>query len=175
MSSPGAPATSPLQPLQLIVFSFLTTIPALGVVMVIVAGLEEYPSPVVAGALFVLNLLAFALAELIGYRTPALDPATSPEAARASGLLALQSTTMLRLAITEAPAILSVAATFVILPTTAWTYIVSGFWALLSVAWHGWPSRRVLRKLEASLDRNGARSQLSELTGGPATPGLQQH
>lgn len=175
MTPSGTAATSPLQPVQVIVASFLGMIPMLGVVMVLIAGLEEYPSPAVAGALFALNVLAFVLAELIGYRTEAVDPAASPEEAERVGLAALQSTTMLRLAITEAPAIVSLAAAFVVLPETAWTYIVGAFWALFSVAWHGWPSRRVLRKLEASLDRDGARSRLSELAGGPATPGVQQH
>lgn len=167
MTSSGAPATSPLQPLQLIVASFLGTIPMLGIVMVIIAGLEDYPSPAVAGGLFVLNVLAFALAEAIGYRTVALAPGTSPEEARQAGLAALQTTTMLRLAITEAPAILSLVAAFVFLPETAWTYIVGAVWALVSVAWHGWPSSRVVRKVEASLDREGGRSHLSEALGRP--------
>lgn len=168
MTTPGTTATSPLQPLQMIAASFIGMIPMLGIVMVLVAGLEEYLSPVVAGALFLLNVLAFGLAEVIGYRTPAIRPGTSPEEARRSGLAALQSSTMLRLAITDAPAILSLVAAFVLMPTSAWTYLVGAFWALLSVAWHGWPTSRVIRRVEASLDREGGRSHLSEAVGLPA-------
>lgn len=170
MTSPAASTTSPLQPLRMIVISFASTIPMLAVVMIVVAGLEEDPSPVVAGVLFLLNVLAFGLAELIGYRTPAIPRDASREQARRTGLTALQTTTMLRLAITEAPALLSLVAVFVLVPTTAWTYLVGALWALVSVVWHGWPSARVIRRTEASLDREGGRSHLSEAVAEPLRP-----
>lgn len=162
-----------LQALRVLTGTLIGAIVVLAVVAVVVLGLDEYPSPVVAGALFVINVVAFGIAELVGYRTPALAPDTEPEAALHDGLNALQQTTIVRFAITEAPAILSLAWAFV--AESGWVYLVGGFWALLSMAWHVWPSRRIAAKLERSLDREGARSGLTQVFGGTSGPGYQQY
>ena len=141
------------------------------VVAVVALGTGEYPSPVEAAALFGINVLAF----VVGYRTEAVRPDADPESALTTGLEALQQTTILRFAITEAPAILALAWAFS--TGSAWPYLIGAFWSLLCMAWHVWPSRRVATRLERSLDREGGRSGLvAALSGstGPSTPGYQQ-
>lgn len=152
-----------LQTTRLISLTMITGVVALCVLAVVTLGMGEYPSPLLAGALFVLNLVAFATAELVGYRTPAV-PATDPGRALRMGADALQATTLLRLAVTEAPAIVSLVLAFV--QGSAWSCVIGGVWAVLSMAWHGYPSRRVLGKLERSLDREGGRSRLGEAAAG---------
>lgn len=170
------PSTSPSQSLQaqrILAMSVIAMVPILGVVSALVFDLHEYPSPLVAGGLFVLNLLTFGLAETIGYKTPAITPGTEPEEAQRQSVTAMQQSMILRFAITEAPAILSFAGAAV--TGSAWVYLVGGFWALLSMIWHVWPSRRIATKLERSLERAGGRAHLTELLGGPSAPGHQQY
>lgn len=141
------------------------------VVAVVALGTGEYPSPVEAAALFGINVVA----EVVGYRTEAVRPDADPESALTTGLEALQQTTILRFAITEAPAILALVWAFS--TGSAWPYLIGAFWSLLCMAWHVWPSRRVATRLERSLDREGGRSGLvAALSGstGPSTPGYQQ-
>ena len=144
------------------------------VVAVVALGTGEYTSPVEAAALFGINVLAFVVAEVVGYRTEAVRPDADPESALRTGLEALQQTTILRFAITEAPAILALVWAFS--TGSAWPYLIGAFWSLLCMAWHVWPSRRVATRLERSLDREGGRSGLvAALSGssGPSTPGYQ--
>ncbi|CAM4041938.1 hypothetical protein JAAN108728_08685 [Janibacter anophelis] len=163
-TAPPTSVQSRLQAQRVLAFAVISALPVFAVVLVLVLGLEDYPSPVVAGVLFLLNLLAFGVAEMIGYRTPAIAPGAEPSRALDEGLVAMQQTMILRFAITEAPAILALAWAFV--EGTAWVYIVSGFWALMSMVWHVWPSRRIATKLERSLDREGGRSGLASAVGG---------
>lgn len=156
-----------LQAQRVLALSVIGMVPILAVVAVLVLGLEDYPSPVVAAGLFVLNLLAFATAEMVGYKTSAVAPGTEPDSALRHGLDAMQETMIIRFAITEAPAILALAGAFV--TGSAWTYLVGGFWALLSMGWHVWPSRRITAKLERSLDRDGGRSHLTDVFDRPTT------
>lgn len=163
-TTPSTSVQSRLQAQRVLAVAVISALPVLAVVSVLVLGLEDYPSPVVAGILFLLNLFAFGLAEVIGYRTPAIAPGTEPSRALDEGLAAMGQTMITRFAITETPAILALAWTFV--EGTAWIYLVSAFWALLSMVWHVWPSRRIAAKLERSLDREGGRSGLAAAVGG---------
>lgn len=134
-------------------------------------GTGEPPSAAVAAGLFGLNVAAFAVAEVVGYKTPAVH--ADDEDAHLWGQEALRRTTILRLTVTEVPAILALVLAFVL--GSWWAYVAGGFWALLSMAWHAYPSRRVLSRLETSLDREGGRSRLTELLGDASAPGYQQH
>jgi hypothetical protein len=163
-----------LQGLRIIAGSLIGALVIFAVVAVVILGLEEYPSPVTAAALFAINVAAFVIVEVVGYRTPAVPRDADEDTAVRVGLDALQQTTITRFAIIEAPALLSLAWAFT--TGSAWAYLVGGFWALLSMAWHVWPTRRVAARLERSLDREGGRSRLSVVGGGgAATPGVQQY
>lgn len=150
-----------LQSLRIFSGSLISALVIFAVVAVVALGLEDYPSPLVAGGLFLLNLLAFGVAELVGYKVAPIAAGTPPDEALRRGLDALQQTTTLRFALTEAPGILALMGAFV--TGSAWTYLVGGFWTLLSTIWHVWPSRRIATKLERNLDSEGARSGLSQV------------
>lgn len=172
-TAPGPTQDTFFQGVRILSLAMIAAVALFGVVAVLtLGGLGEYPSPAVSAGLFGANVCAFAVAELMGYRTPAA-PAGDDEAAHDLGRQTLQSTTTFRLVVTEAPAVASLVLAFVL--GSGWTYVVGGFWALLFMAWHGYPSRRVLARLERSLDREGGRSRLTELADGPSTPGRQQH
>lgn len=159
------PAPSPqqrLQTLRIITMSLMASLVIIGVVAVLALGLADYPSPAVAGGLFVLNVIAFAVAEVVGYRPTPIEAGTSPDAALAQGLEQLQQTTFVRFAVTESPAILALVAAFA-LDGSAWVYIIGAVWALLSMAWHVWPWRRPVTKVERALDSAGARSGLTRV------------
>lgn len=143
---------------------------AVVVSLVLGLGLEDYPSPLVAAGLFLLNVLAFGTASAIGYRTPAIAPGTDEESAEHQAQGLMQQTMITRFAITEFPAILALAGAF--LTGSAWVYLIGAFWAVLSMAWHIWPSRRVATKLAHGLEREGVRSHLTDVFDQPAS---QQH
>lgn len=162
-----------LQSLRIFTGALLGALVVFGVVAVVALGLGDFPSPAVVVGLLVLNLLAFGAAELVGYRTRPIAPGTAPEQALRQGLDALQQTTTMRFAITEAPGILALMGAFV--TGSAWTYLAGAVWTIASAIWHVWPSRRVVAKLERSLDAEGVRSGLSEVFGGSSAPGYQQY
>jgi hypothetical protein len=68
---------------------------------------------------------------------------------------------MLRFALCEAVAIIALAASFVVEPQTAKTYLVGGTLSLALLLWHVWPSERITRRLETQLDRDGGHSGLA--------------
>lgn len=173
MTTPTPGPADRLQAMRILALSTIAMVPILAVVAVVLYGLEDYPSPLVAGGLFVVNLLAFGLAELVGYRTPAVDASADADSALRQGLNAMQQTMITRFALTEAPAILAFVGAAV--TGSAWTCLVGAFWALPSMIWHVWPSRRIAARLERSLDREGGRSRLSELFGAASSPGYQQY
>ena len=171
MSTPSAAPATTLSTLRTVVAASMGTLPILAVVVALM-GLDWAVHPVGLLVVLVLNAIAFATAELVGYRTPAA-PVDDAERARSMGLDQLRSTTLLRMAVTEAPGVFAFA--IAIVTGHALVYIVGGILALASMGWHAWPSTRVALKLERSLDRDGGRSQVSELFGGPSAPRYQQY
>lgn len=173
MSTPPIAPADRLQAQRILAGTVIGMPVILGVVSVVLYSLEDQPSLVAIGGFFLLNVLTFGAAEIIGYRTTAIDPRTDAETALRQGLDAMQQTMITRFAITEAPAILAlVAAT---MTGSAWTYLVGAIWTVPSMIWHVWPSRRIAAKLERSLDREGGRSRLGELFGAATSPGYQQY
>lgn len=159
--------------LKVLALAHLGALVVFGIVALFSLGeVGEYPSIALVAGLFGANVVAFAVAEIWGYRTePA--PTGDDEEAHLWGQEALRRTTFLRLVVTEAPAIIALVAAFVV--GSWWVYLAGGFWALLSMAWHAYPSRRVLTRLEESLDREGGRSRLTDLLGDSPAPGYQQY
>jgi hypothetical protein len=68
-------------------------------------------------------------------------------------------------------ALVAVVAAFVVEPRTAMTYIVGGTLSLLLMAWHVWPSDRLVRRVEQQLDRDGGSSRLATVLTGSADTG----
>lgn len=142
------------QGVKVLVLAHIAAVVIFGPIAAItLGGMGEYPSAAIAAGLFLANVLAFAVAELLGYRTPPA-PAGDDETAHHLARQVLQRTTIFRLVVTEAPAILALVLTFV--AGSGWVYVAGAIWTLPSMAWHAYPSRRVLRRLEQSLDREAA-------------------
>lgn len=161
------------QGMRVLTLAHMGALVVFGLVTLVTLGAAgEYPSIAVAASLFGRNVVAFAVAELMGYRTPAA-PADDEEDAHLWGQEALRRTTIFRLTVTEVPALVALVLAFV--TGSWWVYLAGGFWALLTMAWHAYPSRRVLTRLEKSLDRDGARSRLTSLLGDSPAPGHQQY
>lgn len=163
------------QGIKVLTIAHLGMLVALGIGALVALGeVGEYPSIAVVAGLFGANVVAFAVAELWGYRTePAPADDDEDEEAHLWGQEALRRTTIFRLVVTEAPAYIALVLVFV--TGSWWAYLAGGFWALLSMAWHAYPSRRVLARLEESLDREGGRSRLTDLLGDSPAPGYQQY
>lgn len=85
-----------LQGLRMIAGSLIGALVILALVVIVVLGLEEYPSPVTAAALFAINVAAFVIVEVVGYRTPAVPRDADEDTALRIGLDALQQTTITR-------------------------------------------------------------------------------
>ncbi len=158
-ATPTPPA--PVAQMRTLVGSLMGGLVLFGVVAFFAVGAEGYPPTWAAAGLGALAVVAHLTVEAVGYRTPAVAPGTAPEEAAAAGLAAYRSTLMLRFAICEAVAIISLAATFVLEPQTAMTYLVGGTLSVALLAWHAWPSERITRRLEQQLDRDGGRSGLA--------------
>lgn len=166
----SAPPPFPAQPritlllVQLLAVGSLAPIAIFGLIMYFVGGVRELPSLTAAAVLFVLNLLAFALAQAVGYRTVAIAPGTDPTQAHKTTVSAFYLGTLLRLAITATPVFFSLVAAFVS-DSPVWTYWFGAVWAALSMLWHGWPRAAAIRTTERSLDRAGGRSGLAAAAG----------
>ncbi|GAB3114657.1 hypothetical protein GCM10027055_21090 [Janibacter alkaliphilus] len=168
MTTPATRGAGIMWTVRLLVLAFMGAAPLFALIMLFIADPGQPPSTAVVIGLLVLNVATFVVAELVGYRTPAIQPGTPPERAVGTASAALVGTTMVRAAITESPVIFALILTFVATPSTIWTYLAGAVPALLVMAVHAWPNRRVIRRLEASLDRDGGRSHLSDLAAGRA-------
>lgn len=168
MTTPATRGAGIMWTVRLLVLAFMGAAPLFALIMLFIADPGQPPSTAVVIGLLVLNVVTFAVAELVGYRTPAIPAGTPPERAVGTASAALVGTTMVRATITEAPVIFALILTFVATPSTIWTYLAGAVPALLVMAVHAWPNRRVIRRLEASLDRDGGRSYLSDLAAGRA-------
>lgn len=171
MSAPPAPPPFPAPPqitlvlIRLLAVGNLAPIAIFGLIMYFIGGVREFPSLTAAVVLFVLNLLAFALAQAFGYRTRAIPPGTDVAQASKSAVSALYLGTLLRLAITATPVFFSLVAAFIVSGSPVWTYWSGASWAALSMLWHGWPRAAAIRATERSLDRAGGRSGLAAAVG----------
>jgi len=163
-ATPTTPA--PVAQMRTLVGSLMGGLVLFGVVAFLSVGAEGYPPTWAAAGLGALAVVAHLTVEAVGYRTPAVAPGTAPKEAAEAGLAAYRSTLVLRFAVCEAVAIASLVGTFVLEPQTAMTYLVGGTFSVLLLAWHAWPSERITRRLEQSLDRDGGRSGLADALSG---------
>ena len=117
------------------------------------------------GAGIVLHLVISTTA----YRAPALEPSLPEPEARRRSLEAYRTSTMLRLALAESLAIISVALAFVLVRGGLWVYVVGAAISLVLLGYHGWPSERTVERVRAQLERDQGRSYLREELGLPPT------
>lgn len=128
--------------------------------------------PVALGAQVAAGLVVHVLLETIGYRLRPVAPGAAPEAAEQHSVAQYQQWMILRFALSEAIAILSLAAAFVV---GAYTVYLGGMVvSLVLLALHVWPGERTVGKSITALERSGGRSNLRQRLGlpdGPFLPG----
>jgi membrane protein YdbS with pleckstrin-like domain len=163
------PSTTPLTANRTLAGALTGSLVLMGAVLFMVLDPRAYPPVWVAAALGALAVAAHVVVEAVGYKVPPVDPDATGDEVRAGALAAYQSSMILRFAICESVAVIALVAAFLVEPQAAKTYLVGGTLSLLLLLWHVWPSERVIRRVEAALDRFGGRSHLGDaLHGRPA-------
>jgi hypothetical protein len=160
------PATTPGTPLR----TLQTTVAAVmgGLVVLaglfggVVLGLHGYPPTWVPWLLGALAVVAHVLCTSIGYRVPAVPPATPAGEAAVAGRMAFQQSTFLRLALCESIAVVGIVLGFAVPPRTGMTVVIGVVLSLALLLLHVWPGARVVGRVERSLDRDGGRSHLTD-------------
>ncbi len=113
-----------------------------------------------------LGLVAATLAQVFGYRIPALDPGLQPGEARSTALRVYQQSMILRFAMCESVAIVAIALLFAGNSNTVLPYLVAAVIAELLMAYHVWPSTSLISRVQQRLDRNGGQSDLANALNG---------
>jgi hypothetical protein len=117
------------------------------------------PWPYLVVIVFGVNaVVAIAVA---GYRVPAFSPGPADAASRSRAVAAFQQSLMLRFALAESVAIVSIALTFAAHPTSFSIYLLGAAISLVLMLVHVWPSQRVVLRIQTELDRDDGRSELS--------------
>ena len=137
-------------------------------------GLGDVPPLWILGAQLVVAAGTHGVLEAVGYRTPAIAPGKDRETAMTTTRTALQSGVILRLALSEAVAVASIAVALIVEEGGFVVYVVGGLLGLALMAVHGYPSARVLARTRASLERDGARSYFDEAVGVPEPGAIQE-
>jgi hypothetical protein len=161
MSRPTS-TPAPIMQFRVLAAALMGALVAFLVALGFALGFDGYPPTWAAWALGALAAAAHLVASTVGYRVPAVAPGTRPEAARSAALAAYQQSMVLRFAVCEAVAIIALVLAFALTPQTAMTYLVGAVLSLLLMLWHVWPSRRLIARVEALLDRDGGRSGLQD-------------
>lgn len=161
MTSPTGPPRSAgtLQRLRVLAGAQLAAPFAIGLAMAFVLGFDaDYPATTTALALAAVAVAGFLLAQLIGYRCA---PATGgdPADVQQTSVLRFQTGMILRLALTEAPVIIGLVASFV-LDHGLWPYVIAATPGVLAMYLHVWPGERIIARYEQELERDGHPSYL---------------
>ncbi|GAA1735504.1 hypothetical protein [Aeromicrobium alkaliterrae] len=120
---------------------------------------EDLPVLLVAATIGVV-VVGWGLAQTLGYRTAPLAFGEDQTVA----LQRFQTLMLLRFVLTEAPVMLGIAAAFA-LPYGPWPAVVAVVVGLPALAFHVWPSRRVVDKVATRLESGGVPSGLREAFG----------
>lgn len=111
--------------------------------------------------LFLPTVIAGVLAERVWMSAPALDPTDPPQEQQRRGVAIFAAHTVRRLAICQAPVIVSILVTFVA-PWAAWPLVVGAVPAIALLAFETTPGLRNTALTEVLLDSDGAESHLVE-------------
>lgn len=174
---PGGPlgsrtgrATPAMQSLRLLVAGVMGSLVVMGVALLVVLGARA-PAPWVVVMLLALGAAVHVLITATGYRTSPIPRKTGPDEARTRGLAVFRSLLMLRLALAESVAFMALVVSFLAgADRSVLIYAVGAAVSLLLLAVHVWPSRAVVDRIAAGLERDGARTGLHELLGLQVAP-----
>ena len=171
MSAATSPTSaSTLRSLRLMSGAIISAVVVLAVVVCVTPGFETPPAWMYAVGP-VLAAVGFGLATLLGYRVTAAEPGLDPQQQALRSQTDFRIGHMLRIALTEAPAILTLVLCYVAQPPTALPYLVGLPFFLASLWWHVWPSDALISRVAQRIERSGAPSYLREGLQRPATIG----
>lgn len=111
--------------------------------------------------ILVLGVAVAVAIAVVGYRTPALSSSAEETASPSRSIAIFQQLMFLRFALAESVAIVSIALAFAITPTSITIYLLGAGISFVLMLVHVWPSQRLVDKVQAVLDRDGGRSDLS--------------
>lgn len=172
----ATPSTSPSAPdpagvprtLRLLVAMFAGALVVLTLLTLLIVSPPEDEAPLwVLLASVVPVALGGLLAQAFGFRVTPLAATDAPESWASpsrTALMRLQTSTMVRLALTEAPLLLLFAAT-IVLPFGPWPLVVALAPGLAVMLLMAWPSRRNVGVVADRLEADGVRSGLREMFG----------
>ena len=164
MTSPPNPAAA-AQPLRLVVLSFVGAMVIVAILTPFVVPPAQEPLPAwVLLACLAPVLLGTLLARSLGFRTAALPPQASGPEVTQTALVRFQTSTFVRLAMTDVPFPVVFALCFV-MPYGPWPALFTFLPALVSLVLLAWPSRSTVSRFADALEANGARSGLREAFG----------
>jgi hypothetical protein len=149
---------------------------ALYAVLSVTSDVAATPPLWLVGAQVAAGLSVHYFNEAVGYRTPAIPPGTPREAAETQARVAFQSAMVRRFAFSEAIAIGSIVAAFIVSSGGFLGYVSGALVSLALMVVHVWPWARPVARTAASLERDGARSYLLEAFGlsGPGGGAIQR-
>ncbi|MFJ9391202.1 hypothetical protein ACIRON_20425 [Nocardioides sp. NPDC101246] len=159
--------TAALRTAQTMALAFMSMVVVLGVVVYLSVPDPdlELPSTYVIGGQVVAGVVIALILSTIGFRVAPITPGTAPDKATGEALQKHQTSVILRLALSELVALVSITLAFVLSEGQLMTYVIGGLISLALMALFAYPSAGNVRRVEASLDSAGAQSRLAETFG----------
>ncbi|MFD7075456.1 hypothetical protein ACFU7D_27505 [Nocardioides sp. NPDC057577] len=159
--------TPALRTAQMMALAFMSMVVVLGVVVYLSVPDPDLalPSTYVIGGQVVAGVVIALILSTIGFRAAPITPGTAPEKAKGEALQKHQTSLILRLALSELVALVSITLAFVLTEGQLMTYVIGGLISLALMALFAYPSAGNVRRVEASLDSAGAQSRLADTLG----------
>ena len=166
MTSPAPPSTlTPIASFRVLVTSLISALVVFAIVLGLVLGWGMPPLWALAVPL-VLGALAQTLVSTVGFRVEPIAPGTAAEEATRLARARFQTSAILRFAVSESVAIISMVLAFAIRPQSVLVYLVGCIISIGLMGRYVWPTDRVLARTEAALDAAGGRSFLADVMAG---------
>ncbi len=162
MTTDPAPVTHQLKSTRILLGSVACALVMFGVVVYAQFPNGHYPPIGVAWALGGLAVISHLLSRSVGFRLKPVPAGTLPAEAMDMAKAAFQTSTILRMALSEAVAIIALILTFIVLPASWMTYLIGGTLSLILMWVNVWPSTASISKVRAQLDREGGQSFLDD-------------
>jgi hypothetical protein len=150
-----------------LVGSLISGLVVIALALAFVLPTGETPPGWVALGLIAAGVVDHLVLDAVGYRLPPLDPSLDDDAAAAEARVRYQTSTILRFAMSEVIAIVSVALAFVLPEGGFSTFAVGAGVSVSLMGVHVWPSARPIGRAADSLEAAGQRSGLRETFGLP--------
>ena len=172
-TTPPAGAGSFAMSARILSGSLMAALVFFGFALFFVLGADDTPPLWVPLAQVAAGVAVHVLLETVGYRIPPLDTDLSDADAQQAARGRWQTSMMLRFALSEVIALLSLAAAFV-LDGGVWTYLGGAVVSLALMAVHVWPGARPVGRVADALEASGRQSHLREEFGLAAPGPIQQ-